>query len=151
MARTGVRTHAILLSALGCLTGLGVSAPSDYEGKPVLKIEFRPAEQPLSAARLNEILPVKLDAPLRLAEVRSAIEQLYATGRYAGIAVEAEPLEGGVLLRFITAPEYFVGGVSAEGVPEPPYKGVLANTTRLELGAPLADNDQFEQIGRAHV
>ena len=118
-----------------------MSAPSDYEGKPVLKIEFRPAEQPLSAARLNEILPVKLDAPLRLAEVRSAIEQLYATGRYAGIAVEAEPLEGGVLLRFITAPEYFVGGVSAEGVPEPPYKGVLANTTRLELGAPLADND----------
>ena len=130
-----------MLSALGCLTGLGVSAPSDYEGKPVLKIEFRPAEQPLSAGRLNEILPVKLDAPLRLAEVRSAIEQLYATGRYAGIAVEAEPLEGGVLLRFITAPEYFVGGVSAEGVPEPPYKGVLANTTRLELGAPLADND----------
>lgn len=118
-----------------------MSAPSDYEGKPVLKIEFRPAEQPLSAARLGEILPVKLHAPLRLVEVRSAIERLYATGRYTGIAVEAQPLEGGVLLRFITTPEYFVGRVSVEGVPEPPNKGVLANTARLEPGAPLADND----------
>jgi outer membrane protein assembly factor BamA len=66
---------------------MGVSAPADYEGKPVLKIEFQPAEQPVSAAQLKEILPVKLNTPLRLAEVRSAIERLYATGRYSDIAV----------------------------------------------------------------
>lgn len=141
MPRTGVPSYAVLLSALGFLGGEGVSAPADYEGKPVLQIEFQPAEQSISAARLKEILPVKLNAPLRLAEVRSAIERLYATGRYADIAVEAQPLEGGVLLRFHTKPEYFVGRVSVEGVREPPNKGVLANAARLEPGAPLEDSD----------
>jgi len=114
---------------------MALGAPSGFEGQTVVKIEFSPPEQPLAGAYLSEILPVKPGAPLRGADVRAAIERLYATGRYQDVVVEALPEAGGVALRFTTRQEYFIGRVAVEGVPEPPNKGVLVNATRLELGA----------------
>jgi len=80
-----------------------MAAPEDYEGQPIRAIEFQPEKQPYSADYLRGILPLKLEAPLRLAEVRTAIERLYATGRYEDIAVDARPGQGGVILQFRTS------------------------------------------------
>ena len=117
------------------------AAPEDYQDKPIRAIEFQPEKQPYSRADLDRILPLKIDAPLRLTEVRAAIERLYATGRYAQIDVDARPRDGGVVLQFRTTSSYFIGHVSVERVPEPPNEGVLVNSTRLELGAPYAEED----------
>lgn len=106
-----------------------------------MKLEFSPAEQPLAEPYLREILPVKEGVPLRAAEVRAAIECLYATGRYQDIVVEALPAPGGVALRITTQPERFIGRVTVEGVPEPPNRGVLANATGLELGATFRESE----------
>src|SRR5580658_7445527 len=53
-----------------------------YEGKQILTIQFDPREQPLDPSELHDILPLKKDQPLRLADVRASIERLFATGRY---------------------------------------------------------------------
>jgi len=126
---------------LGLATGTLLGEASGWEGRPVVKIEFSPAAQPLSESYLGEVLPVKTGAPLRGAEVRGAIERLYATGQYEDIVVEALPAQGGVALRFTTRRQHFVGRVVVEGVPEPPNRGVLANATGLELGAAFRDDD----------
>ena len=123
-----------------------MAAPEDYEGQPIRAIEFQPEKQPYSAEYLHGILPLKIDAPLRLAEVRTAIERLYATGRYEDIAVDARPGQGGVILQFRTSVQYFVGHVSVDRVSEPPNEGVLANATRLELGAPYAEADVAQAV-----
>ena len=52
-----------------------MAAPEDYQGRPIRAIEFRPEKQPYSREVLDRILPLKVDAPLRLAEVRAAIGQ----------------------------------------------------------------------------
>src|ERR1035438_7291455 len=56
-----------------------------YEGKQILAIQFDPKEQPVEASELHDILPLKKDEPLRMADVRASIERLFASGRYADI------------------------------------------------------------------
>ncbi|MGA2433797.1 MAG: BamA/TamA family outer membrane protein [Bryobacteraceae bacterium] len=119
--------------------GALLAEAEDYEGRTIQAVEFTPAAQPYSRDYLDRILPIHVNEPLHLAAIRAAIERLYATGRYKSIAVDATPSEGGVAIRFLTAPEYFVGRVTVEKVSEPPGEGVLVNATRLELGAPYTE------------
>ena len=86
-----------------------------YEGRPVVNIRFEPAEQPLEGSELFEILPLKRDQPLRMSVVRASIERLFATGRYRDIQVDAEPYNGGVIIKFITTNSWFIGDVSVSG------------------------------------
>jgi outer membrane protein assembly factor BamA len=101
------------------------AAPEDFEGRPVQTIEFEPQQQPYSREYLEEILPVKTGQPLQLEQVRAAIDRLYATGRYADIRVDAQDASGGVLLRFLTRGNYFIGRVTVEDIPAPPAAGVM--------------------------
>lgn len=112
-----------------------------YEGKQVLTIQFEPKEQPLDPAELHQILPLEKDQPLRMADVRSSIERLFATGRYADIQVDAEPYNDGtrdgVIVRFLTSNSWFIGAVTAAGrISNPPGAGQLENAAGLDLGQP---------------
>src|ERR1051325_1502107 len=108
---------------------------SQYEGKPVANIVFEPRDQPLEVSEIAEILPLKRGEPLRMDTVRAAIARLFATGRYADIQVDAEPYNGGVIVKFITKQSWFIGDISVSGdISSPPNPGQLANATRLELG-----------------
>jgi outer membrane protein insertion porin family len=112
-----------------------------YEGRPVVNIRFEPAAQPLEGSELFEILPLKRGEPLRMSVVRATVERLYATGYYRDIQVDAEPYNGGVIIKFITTNSWFIGDVSASGrINSPPNRGQLVNATRLELGQPYLDN-----------
>ena len=141
MRRTGPRTFAKWLAALGIAAGTLLGAASPYEGQKIVSIEFSPAEQPLADSYLREILPLKPATPLRASLARTAIERLYATGRYQDIVLEALPAAGGVILRIATQPERFISRVTVEGVPEPPNRGVLVNATGLELGAAFRETE----------
>src|ERR1017187_3314855 len=113
-----------------------------YEGQPVVNIRFEPAVQPLEGAELFEMLPLKRDQPLRMSVVRASMERMFATGRYRDIQVDAEPYNGGVIIKFITTNSWFVGNVSVSGmVEDSPNRGQLANASRLDLGQPYNDND----------
>ncbi len=113
---------------------------ADYEGKPILNIRFSPAEQPLEASELHEILPLKMNQPLRMADVRAAIDRLFSTGRYADIQVDAEPYKDGVAITFLTKNAWFIGDIAARGhISNPPSAGQLENTAGLDLGQPYTE------------
>jgi len=113
-----------------------------FEGEPVANIVFEPAEQPLEGRELFDLLPVKRNQPYHAADVRTAIERLYATGRYQDIQVDASPIAlnqtQGVIVRFITKNSWFIGSVDAEErLGAPPSPGQIVNAARLQLGEPF--------------
>jgi len=116
-----------------------------YEGQPISDVQFVPPEQPLTAAELANIVPLKKGAALRMADVHSAIERLYATGAFEDIQVDAQfaaPPASGVTVRIITKNSWFVGNVAIEGhISDPPNRGQLVNVTRLNLGQPFTEAD----------
>ena len=113
-----------------------------FENKPIVDIQYQPAQQPLAQQDLDRIQPLKKGAPLHATDVAAAIDGLFATGRYRDIQVEAEPSENGVVIRFITTFTWFIGHIDVEGkISAPPNRGQLINATQLSLGVPFAETD----------
>ena len=107
---------------------------SSLDGLTVVGVEFDPRTQPLAGSRPSELVAVKPGAPLDVRLVRRSIHNLYATGRYENIEVEATRAGDGVKVTFVTKPSWFVGLVDVTGVPRPPTSGHLINVTELEAG-----------------
>ena len=84
-----------------------------FEGKRISRIEYSPA-QILDPADLQKAQPLKEGTSLDPSDVADAIDGLFATGRFADIAVEAEPSGDGVAVRFMTEPQWFVGGIMSK-------------------------------------
>jgi len=122
------------------------SDSQQYEGKAIVEIQFSPPDQPVDPADLRELVSLKKGAPLRLADIRAAIQKLFGTGYYEDIQVDAEPSGDGVVVRFITQNSWFVGRVSVEGnVSDPPNRGQMVNATGFQLGLPFRE----ESMGAA--
>ncbi len=129
---------AFCLLGVVCATRVEAQDAAAFEGQPVASVGFEPAQQPLDAADMASTLPVKTGQPYRAADIRSAIERLYATGRYQDIQVDASEATSGVAVRFITKASWFLGNVAVvEDLPEPPTAGQIVNASRLDLGAPF--------------
>jgi outer membrane protein insertion porin family len=109
----------------------------DFEGRVITRVEFEPPveSQPLPAAELNRRISVHQGAPLHLADVRASIQDLYSTGRYSDISIDAENDAGGVALRIFTEFNFFISGVNIAGESDPPGKEQIQATTKLELGS----------------
>jgi outer membrane protein insertion porin family len=115
-------------------------SPASFEGQTIVRYEF-PRDQPLDLDDLHNLLEstgVKRGAPLDVSTVRTAIQKLFATGRFTEIKVDAEPAPGGIVLHFETKNAWFIGDVAVVGkVGEPPNDGQLSNATSLDLGTPF--------------
>src|SRR6266566_2231247 len=97
------------------LLPLGVAAEvAQFEGKRIVDIQFAPA-QILDPADLAKAQPLKKGDPLRKEDVAHAIDGLFATGSFEDIVAEVELSGEGVIVRFVTKPAWFVGGISLEG------------------------------------
>src|ERR1700721_1376926 len=114
------------------------AAPAEYEGKPIASLQFDPATQPLTFDQLIAMLPLRIGQPLRASDLRDAIQRLYQTGEYSDIAVDATLASGGVTLKFITKPAYFIGYYDVDGGPDPPNEGQLLVAPKLTLGGGYA-------------
>ena len=129
-----VRLPLLILLALAVCFGAPAET-SDYEGQTVVRVEFVPPRQPLTQSHLARVVRVKQGGPLRLSDVRETIHGLFAAGRYSSqIRVEAEPVEGGVAVRFHAEPSWYIGEVRVTGVPAPPTENQLVNIAGLKLG-----------------
>lgn len=117
-----------------------------YEGRMVGRIDFDPPDQPLPREQLDKLLPMRPGAPLKLADVHTAIQNLYQTGRFENISISAKEEGAALVLTISTELSYFVGRVTLDGVAEPPNKGQLTTASKLELGAPFADNDMEQAV-----
>jgi outer membrane protein assembly factor BamA len=120
--------------------------PANYEGRIVGRIDFDPPDQPLPRAQLDKLLPMRPGAPLKLADVHTAIENLYATGRFANISISAVYEGPTLVINISTELSYFVGRITLDGEAEPPNKGQLFTASKLELGTPFADNDMEQAV-----
>jgi len=118
------------------------SERSALEGKTIGRIEFDPPNQPLPSDELRRLLPFQPESPIKLSDIRLAIQKLYDTGRYSDVAISGELDSGGaVTVRIATQLTYFVSDVTMQGVDEPPTKGQLISATKLELGKPFVDSE----------
>lgn len=117
-----------------------------YEGQPIIAINFQPADQPLTETELKKALPFHAGSVFREKELRQAIQNLFATGRYSDLAVDASSSDGGVILKFITKRAYFVGRVLVTGVKQPPSSGQLYSATKLLLGTPYVESDATQAV-----
>lgn len=131
------------------LAGAGfplVAQVTQFEGRRIVDIQYSPA-QPLDAADLAAVQPLKKGGLLHSREVAAAIDGLFATGRFQNISVEAEPVEGGVLVRFVTELQFFIGGVSIQGkAPLPPNQAELRGTAQLSLGKSFRQEDVTQAV-----
>ena len=147
----GIRPWLLLAASAIVLLCRLQASPEQYENKPIARIEFEPSDQPLPLAELDRLLPLRKGQPLHIADVETAIQRLFSTGRYADISVDAS-LEGdAVLLRFLTASNYFVGRVNVSGAPDPPHEGELAAATKFELGTLYSGSDLPQAIDNINL
>jgi outer membrane protein insertion porin family len=124
------------------LSPLAFGQAAQFEGRPIVDIQYEPADQPVATQDLDRIQPLKKGQPLRLSDVAAAIDGLYTTGKYNDIQVDAEPSGNGVIVRFITTNNWFIGHIAVEGkVSDPPNRGQLVNATQLTLGLPFKEAD----------
>ncbi|HVX67842.1 MAG TPA: POTRA domain-containing protein [Bryobacteraceae bacterium] len=127
-----------LLAVCAAAVATDAPQPESFEGRKVLSVRFEPPEQPLPRDYLERIVSLKSGSEFHMAAVREAIKRLHATGRFAEITAEGEPVEGGLNVVFRTTDQWFVGQVDAGGkIKDPPNRGQLANATGLELGTPF--------------
>jgi len=106
-----------------------------FEGRRVEEIRFPNLAVADEAQHLRALIAQKTNAPLDRQLVRQALHELYATGRFADLRVEAEPTaDGQVRLNIFTTPNFFVGEVRAEGAPSRPTAGQIVNASKLDLG-----------------
>jgi outer membrane protein insertion porin family len=137
-----------LLLSLLIGVALAQDAPSaaSYEGRVIGRIDFDPPDQPLPRDVLDKLLPMHPGAPLKLADVHTAIQNLYQTGRYANISISAVNEGTTLVVNISTELSYFVGRVTLDGIAEPPNRGQLTTASKLELGKPFADNDMEQAV-----
>ncbi len=136
-----VRPPVLLLLLFAAAVACAQTAASTLDGRPVARVEFDPAAQPLPAAELEALLQIKAGTPLNPSQIRTAIQKLYDTGRYSNISISGDlTSEGTVVVRISTEFNYFVGGVTVEGYTEPPTKGQVLTSAKLELGKPFQES-----------
>ncbi len=138
-----LRYSVVLLTALLCAQA---ALPAEWEGQSVAEIRFVPSTQPLAELARRPLLRVEVAKPLTAADVRLSIHNLFATGRYANIEVDATVGPAGAIVTFYTEPNWFVGAVTVEGVDGPPNVNQLVNATGLRLGELYTPRRQAEAL-----
>jgi outer membrane protein insertion porin family len=117
----------------------------EYQGLTVAEIRWPNIASEADQNRLREIIPQKTGQPVDRELIRQSIHEIHATGRFADIHVEGERTEDGkAVLSFFTSPNYFVGDVSVEGVPNRPTAGQVVNASKFQLGE-LFSPDRIER------
>lgn len=113
-----------------------------FEGLTIIGVVYDPPIQPLHPEDLAKRQLLKPGASFRAADAAATIDRLFETGRYDDIQITAEPATGGVTVRLLTQPVWFVGNVSVRGkLSNPPDREQLASTTSLNLGTDLRPED----------
>jgi outer membrane protein insertion porin family len=120
-------------------------AMARYQGLIVADIRWPGIPSEIDQKRWRELIPQKAGEPLDRELIRESIHKLHATGRFADIRVEGERTDDGkVYLSFFTAPNYFIGRVDVQGVPNRPTAGQVVNASKLQLGE-LFTSDQIDR------
>ncbi len=107
-----------------------------YQGRTVHDIQFRGIQADERVLEhLRELVVQKADEPLDSRKIRSSILQLYATGRFSSLQVEAEQRPDAQLsVVFIADENFFIGQMTVDGTPKRPTATQLLDASKLTLG-----------------
>jgi outer membrane protein assembly complex protein YaeT len=139
---------ALAALALACVVTCRAQV-AQFEGQKIADIQF---SNPgiLDPADLAVVQLLRKGDTLHAIDVGDTIDAMFATGRFADIVVEAEEAPGGgVIVRFVTQPQLFVGGTAVEGdIVNPPNRAEIQSSGQLNLGTPFRDDDVQRSVAR---
>jgi outer membrane protein insertion porin family len=122
-----------------------------YQGLPVRDLQISGARAGTDSKVWSLIVQPKGE-PLDRAKIRQSIKNLYGTGRYTDVAVEAERVpDGGVALTFVFQLNYFIGAVLVDGAPNRPTANQITNVTKFRLGEQLTLDKIVHALDRIRV
>jgi outer membrane protein insertion porin family len=115
-----------------------------YQGVTVTDTRWPGIADESEQRRLRELIAQQSGQPLDRELIRESIHRLYDTGRFADVSVEVErTADDNLVLSFLTAPNYFVGDITVDGLPARPTSGQVVNASKFQLGS-LFSADQVE-------
>ena len=117
-----------------------------YEGQHVAAVQFEPPEQPLTDAELARALLLKTGSIFHERDLRQAIQNLFATGRFSDLAVDARETGDGVAIKFITKRAYFSGASSFRELRTRLIVDSLQAPRKLKIGSSYVDGDKAEAV-----
>lgn len=85
------------------------------DARPITQINFR-ADAGFDTSTLAQEVTLRPGQPVTVRELQSSIKNLYATGNFRDIRVDATPGEGGVVLTFALFLHYRVGDITIDGM-----------------------------------
>jgi outer membrane protein assembly complex protein YaeT len=128
----------------------GLGSLVKYEGEMVRSIDFR-GMTGSKPEMLRKLLAQQTGEPLDRDKLRSSLEALYATGRFASLQVEAEKAPpSGISLLFVATENYFYGTINVSGTPKKtnPKPNELIDVSRLDLGYPFSQGGVDRAVER---
>jgi outer membrane protein insertion porin family len=135
-----------VLGVFALLASSAAGQVSSFENKRITDVQYS-AALALDPADLAKAVPFHKGDTYSAENIATAIDNLFATGRFADIVAEAEPSGDGVIVRFVTKPVWFIGGVTAEGdISSPPSRSQIAAITGFQLGAPFHEEDLTQAV-----
>lgn len=129
---------AVLLAALAFVKP--ARAQSSLWGRPVADILLE-CDARLRFEDFAGRITQRVGEPLDASKVSESLKNLYATGRFRELRVDAESKDSGVELVFVGRARFFAGTVRVQGAPESLDPRGLASAARLRLGQSLSDED----------
>jgi outer membrane protein insertion porin family len=130
--------------------GNSFGALTKYQGQIVHEIKFRGISG-TNLGMLRSLLVQKTGEPLDPGKLRSSLEALYATRRFASLQVEAEQNQpGGLSLVFVATENYFNGDINVSGTPSKtnPKPHQLINASKLDLGEVFSQENVDRAVER---
>ena len=112
------------------------SSIAGLQGLPVVSVEFRGVRlDPPVMRTLKQIVAPIEGAALDRRKVSQSLRDLYATGRFADLQVEAQKNQKNeVSLVFVATENLFIGEVTVDGAPKRPTPSQLIDASKLDLG-----------------
>lgn len=112
-------THWMRACALGfaawLVAGGGTAAGQDLYGQRVASVTISIAGSPKGEPALASLVEVRPGAPLEARSVRESIAHLFSLGRFEDVRVSADPVAGGVAVRFDLVPAHAVRRIAFKG------------------------------------
>jgi outer membrane protein assembly complex protein YaeT len=126
------------------------SSMTALQGLPVVDVEFRGIRvDPSVMQTLRQIVAPIESAPLDRQKVGKSLRDLYATGRFSDLQVEAQKNQKNeVSLVFVATENLFIGEVTVEGAPKRPTPSQLIDASKVELGDLYAPEMVEQAVGR---
>lgn len=132
-------------------------APSTFsqlQGARVSGVNFRGLHSPFAEAQIHDLITQKVGEPLDRNKIRETLRDLYATGRFANLDVQANRLpDGSVALTIVATENFFNGDIELAGRPKhAPADTQFINASKLNLGEVYtADNVRQGMTGMQRI